>query len=404
MLATPHTEVLAHDWFPPVILGREVAVAEVVRRLDPPHPLAPGPWMVGVVGPRGSGTSAVARRAAREVADRVRASAAGAFPRWLALRTARHRGTHGVASALLGALDEGFDGRGFRVAEILAGFLRRVRREARPAVIVLDDVRTGGPDLGPVLRALGEPDRFLPEGESGLPTVWTVLAGTAEGVLRADAALGGRWSIGPFVAVPPYTPRALRQLVDDRAARALGGPAPAELVTRITETAIAEGGGASRAIDLLRRALTGGEVGRRALTPRARRGDPSLAIESWVVRAIEEAARGSSARLGDVRRFEAKYARERGTSPLPATTLWRRILRLEQAGYVRREVRPGGEGGTRSVVRLIAPVDEWVITPHHRETLRGSGGWPGGSEPDARGPGDAPPGPGFLPPSDAEVD
>jgi hypothetical protein len=404
MFATTHAEVLSHDWLPPVILGREAEVAEVVRRLDPPHPRAPPPWMVGVVGPRGCGTSTVARRAAREVADRVRTSGPGPVPRWVAVRVAGHRGTHGVASALLATMDEGFDGRGFPVAEILAGFLRRLRRDGRPAVLVLDDVRVGGPDLGPVLRALGDPDRFLPEGENGIPPVWTVLAGTTESVERAEADLVGRWRIGPFIPLSPYAPRALRALVTDRAARAMGRPTPPELADRIVETTVADGGGALRAIDLLRRALVRGAGGRRGPSPTSRRGAPAIAIESWVVRAIEEASRGRSARLGDVKRFEARYARERGTTPLPATTLWRRIVRLEQAGYVRREVRPGGEGGTRSVVRLVAPVDEWVIAPHHRETRPTSEAWAGGLELDGEGRAGGPPAPGFLPPPDPAVD
>src|SRR5271170_5288466 len=127
MLDTPHPEVLAHDWLPPVLLGREAEMVEVVRRLDPPHPHAPAPWMVGIVGSRGSGTSSVARRAAREVADRLRASSPAAIPRYVAIRTAHHRAAHGVAAAMLGTMDDGFDGRGFPVLEILAGFLRRLR-------------------------------------------------------------------------------------------------------------------------------------------------------------------------------------------------------------------------------------------------------------------------------------
>jgi hypothetical protein len=377
MFPTPHSEVLAEDWLPPIVLGRETEVHELVRRLDAPHPRSPPPWMVGVVGPRGSGTSSVARRAAREVADRVRSSTTGPPPRWIAVRTSRYRGTHGVASALLGAIDVGFDGRGFPIAEILAGFLRRIRRESRPCVLVLDDVRVGGPDLGPVVRAIGNPDRFLPEGESGLPPIWTLLAGTFDAVLRAERELGGRWKIGPYVHLERYDAHSIRALVTDRAARALGAPPVPELVTRVVERVIAEGEGAQRAIDVLRRTLIA-PVGRRSQpaslrTPR----DPALPIESRVVRAIEQASRTAPARLGEVRRCEARLAREEGASPLPPTTLWRRIVRLEQAGYVRREVRPGGVGGTQSLLRLVAPVDEWVIAPDRSETHPTSGAWSG---------------------------
>jgi len=375
MLATPHSELLAHDWLPPVVLGREAEVAEVVRRLDAPRPRAPPPWVVGVVGPRGAGTSAVARRAAREVADRIRTAGELGIPRWVAVRTARARGTHGVASALLRALDDGFDGRGFAVPEILAGFLRRLRREGRAAVLVLDDVRVGGPDLAPVLRALGNPDRFLPEGESGIPPVWTVLAGSPEALARTETDLAGQARIAPFVPLAPYDPHALRALVTDRTARVLGRSAPPDLVERILTTTVQDGGGATRAIDLLRRALLGAPTGRSAAAERRARGESAISIESWVVRAIEEAAQGRAARVGDVRRYETRYARERGFAPLPATTLWRRIVRLEQAGYIRRDVRPGGLGGTRSIIRVIAPVDEWVTVPRRSEIRPGSAAW-----------------------------
>ncbi|MGA8303932.1 MAG: AAA family ATPase [Thermoplasmata archaeon] len=386
MLATPHPEVLALDWLPPVILGREAEVAEVVRRLDAPDPHAPPPWMVGVVGPRGAGTSSVARRAAREVADRLRVSHPGVIPRWVALRTPRYRATHGVAAALLASMDEGFDGRGFPVAEIVAGFLRRLRREGRPLVLVLDDVRVGGPDLGPLLRALGDPDRFLPEGESGIPRVWTVLAGTPEGVRRAESELHARWRIGPFVTVAPYGGHSLRSLVDDRTSRALGRSAPPELVERIVERTVEDGGGAIRALDLVRRALLGPLARRPGELGRPRGGELALPIESRVIRAIEEAARGRTASVGDVKRLEARYARAQGVSPLPPTTLWRRIVRLEQAGYVRREVRPGGVGGTRSVVKMIAPIDEWVIAPRFRETHRAYEPWVASGRTDAAAP------------------
>ncbi len=375
MFPTAHPEVLAEDWLPPVVLGREAAVVDVVRRLDPPTPHAAPPWMVAVVGPRGCGSSSVARRAAREVADRVRGTQPGPPPRVISIRTARCRGSHGVASELLHSIDDGFDGRGFPLLEVLAGFLRRVRRDGRPVVLVLDDVRPGGPDLSPILRALGAPDRFLPEGEHGLPALWVVLAGSPDAVRKAEVDLGGLWRIGPFVRLPPYEPQELRRLLEDRADRALGRPSPGALLNACVERSVADGGGAARSVELLRRALVApGE--RRSDSPRLRRArSPPVAVEPRVVRAIEEAAQGVAARVGEVRRFEARLARAAGEHPLPATTLWRRIVRLEQAGYVRRDVRPGGSGGTRSVLRVLAPVDEWVIAPALPGTLRASGGW-----------------------------
>lgn len=385
MTTVAHPEVLSHDWLPPVAFGRAREVDELVRRLDPPSPRAPKPWVVAVTGPSGAGSSTVARRAAREVSDRVRASQGGPLPRMFSVRTAVLRGTHGVATALLQRWDEGFDGRGFPVPEILAGFLRRVRREGRPTVMVLDDVAVGGPDIAPVLRALADPDRFLPEGESGLPPIWTVLAGTPEGMGTLERSLGPRVTIAPFVALAPYGFDELRSIVTDRAERALGAPVPPHVVERVVHRTAEDGGGAARAVDLLRRELLGvtfHDLPDGVVSARLR----GVSIEPWVVRAIAVASQGTAARLCEVRHLEAELATASGARPLPTTTLWRRIVRLEQAGYVRREIRPGGSGGTLSVLRVLTPLDEWVTTYRRTENRPTAGstaaGW---SEPAGEG-------------------
>lgn len=375
MQPTTNPEVLANDWVPPVAIAREAEVQELVRRLDPPTPRAPPPWIVGVAGPAGSGTSTVARRAAREVMDRLRASGPATPPRWIAVRTGLLRGAHGVACALLRRFDEGFDGRGFPTAEILAGFVRRLRRDGRPTVLLLDDIGVGGADLAPVLRAIGDPDRFLPEGESGLPSIWTILAGSAEGLNTAVAAAGPRCAVRPFVELSPYPQEVLRAIVTDRAQRACGHPAAAPLVHRVVARAIEDGLGARRAIDLLRRDL----LGVRGPGTSGTFAGGTVSVEPRVVRAIGAASHGVSACLGDVRRFEAEIAQRQGVRPLPTTTLWRRLVRLERAGYVRREIRPGGSGGTRSVLRLLTPIDEWVTEAHPSGTPRGFGGPDGSS-------------------------
>jgi AAA ATPase domain len=372
MMAPLHVEVLANDWLPPVAIGRRREVAEVVRRLDPPTPRAEPPWIVGVAGPSGSGTSVVARRAAREVADRLRASSQGVSPRYLGVRVAELRGAHGVATALLRRWDDGFDGRGFPVAEILAGFLRRTRREARPVVLVLDDVHVGGPDLGPILGAIGNPDRFLPEGENGLPPFWTILAGTPDALATTHAAVARRAPFAPFVGLEPYDERTLAAIVADRAGRVVGRPVPDSLTARIVARAVEEGGGARRAIELMRREFLRGSLAGFE-RPFRERETYGVTVEPRVVHAIGAASGGVAALLGEVKRCEADLARAQGRRPLPTTTLWRRIVRLERAGYVRREIRTGGSGGTRSVVRVLTPIDEWVTVPHPRETLRADG-------------------------------
>jgi hypothetical protein len=386
MLPVASPEVLSNDWLSPAPIGRERDVQEVVRRLDAPAPAAPPPWVVAVAGASGSGTSTVARRAAREVVERLRRTPGGAGARVLHARVATLKGPHGVATELLRRLDDGFDGRGFPVAEILAGLLRRLKREHRPFVVVLDDVGVGGPDLGPVLRALAAPDRFLPEGEHGLPPWWTLLAGTTEGLAGVARSLGRELALGPPVSLPPYRSDVLAAIVRDRAERALGRPVPSGLVERVVASAVEDGGGSRRAVDRLRRELLGGgRAYRPGFVPR--QGEAAVQIEPWVVDAIRSASQGAAACLADLRRAEADLARRHGLEPLPTTTLWRRIVRLEQAGYVRREIRTGGAGGTRSVVRVLTPIDEWVTAPSPPQTRRASSGYAEALEGATRPPG-----------------
>ncbi len=383
MQTSVHPEVLAVDWVPPILLGRERELVEAIRRLDPPRPRHPTPWGLAVAGPSGAGTSALARRAAREVADRVRAASPGPSPRILPVRTGPLRGAHGVATAFLQRLDDGFDGRGFPVSEILAGFLRRLRRDGRPSILVVDDLHVGGPDVGPLLRALGSPDRFLPEGEFGLPPTWTVLAGTSEALAAAERSTEGGWALGPSLMLAPYAEGTLAAIVRDRHERATASSAPPALVASAVRRALEDGTGATRAIDVVRRRLVG--VSLRSDSGLSRRARFAVPVEPRVLAAIGAAVRGSSARLGEVKRWEVSLAGERGERPLPTTTFWRRIVALERAGYLRREIRPGGIGGTRSIVRLLTPLDEWVTAPTPWGSPRGAAAWSA-----ARPPAEAP--------------
>ncbi len=399
MPAVANPEVLARGWLAPLALGREREVAEVVRRLDPPSPEAPPPWLVAVAGSPGGGTSTVARRAAREVSDRIRAGLAGPPPRLLEARTAVLRGTHGVATSLLQRFDPGFDGRGFPAAEVLAGVLRRIRRDPRPTVVLLDDVDVGGPVLAPIVRALANPDRFLPEGESGLPPIWILVAGSREGLGTALAGLEPAIPVRPFVDLAPLSSARLVEIVRDRAERALRHAPPASLVAKVVDRTVEEGGSVRRALDLLRRELL---KDLRGTDPSGLRfgGEEGVPVERRVVRAIQEASRDALASLGEVRRWEAMLAEGEGARPLPPTTLWRRIVRLERAGYVRREIRAGGAGGTRSIVRVLTPVDEWLTAPDPSGTPRADGWRVSGEAAEARAAGpERPPLP--APPSGA---
>ena len=359
MLAVPHPEVLAPEFVPPVLRYRNRELGEVGAGLNEVERTA-----VVVVGPPGSGSSAVARLAARRAAEELRRIAPSEPPALVAaVRLRWTRGAQGVAGALVQHLDPGFHAEGFPTNEIMAGFIRRLRRDRRAAVVVLDDVGRSAPELSGILRAFAHPDRFLPEGVDDPPRLRLLLAGAPEavGVWRHFARGDG----GPFrrVELAGYTREQLEGIVRDRLERALAREAPNALAREVADRAMADGGGATRALEILRRRL----LGRAELVTRPSLGAPMPAagaiVEPHFIEAIERAASGSAAALGTVRAWEERLAALAGRRPLPLTTMWRRLLRLEAMGLVRRTVRTGGPGGTRSTLELITPVREWPSPP-----------------------------------------
>lgn len=382
MLALPHPEVLSIDWLPPTLPARGSQLRDAELALDRETDRHETRFLA-VEGPEGAGTSVVARRAVRAWMDR---RYCGGEWRALPVRVRPCRGTATVAGALLRHFDPGFEPRGFPAMEILAGCLRRLKREGKPAAIVLDDLDPGAPPLAPIVRGLASPVRFLPEGDENLPPLTVVLAGRPAAVDRIRRASG--LSI-PRVTLPPYSFTELETIVRERLARALGREAPADLAHAIVRRAHEEGRGAARALDLLRRELTGWTASRASSVYRPLGRERRLWVEEHLVRAIELASRPGAPTLREVRERERATAREAGVAPLPTTTFWRRVVRLEQAGYLRREVRTGGAGGSRSRLYVLLPVAEWITIPRAAGTPRASG--PAFGAPEARvGPLSAP--------------
>jgi len=349
-------EVLAHDWMPPHPLLREAAISELTALLTEPPGLGERLPVV-VEGPPGSGTSLLARWVARETAMHRRGPD-GRIPHVVATRVRWCSGSTAVAGSLLRTYDEGFREHGFSIAEVMAGFIRRSLREGRPVTVLLDDLSAGCPEVGPIVRALVHPERFLPEGVEGSVPVQVILAGS--GGARGAFAQVEREGVGLSrrIRLPPYSAEELRRIIEDRARSALGGPTPEGLVERLTQRAMSEGRGASRALELLRLELSDDEPYLSA--------PPSISLGALfpselgrrVLRALSAAGPSGPVDLATVRAVESRLARASGDRPLAPTTFWRQIIRLEQAGVISREVRSGGPGGSRSRIRLLSPAPD----------------------------------------------
>jgi hypothetical protein len=364
------TEVLGEQWVPPVAIGRakeiETTVAAAESSREPPT----RPGLAIVEGPAGSGSSTVARQAARRLADRCRAASADGRVRIVTVATRLFRSPHGVAAALVRSYDEGLDGRGFPWGDLLAGFLRRTRRDRRPTVVILDDLRVGGPDLLRLVRGLADPGRFLPEGESDLPPFYTLVAGTSESLRPLGREAAGRWALVRPVTLSPYSEDRLREIVVDRMVRATDRAAELGRAVEIAHRSFQEGGGASRAIDLLRREFG---VASSSPGPVPSFADPSLPIEPHLRRALECAFATQGCEVKELHRWEIHWAHQAGRPPLATTTFWRRMVYLERRGWIRREVRYGGVGGSRTYLYLRRPVEEWFTDPATRGIRRGDG-------------------------------
>lgn len=353
MSAIPHPEVLDPNWLPPVPIGRRRVLERVVNWLGDPYPNEPPPFAASVVGPPGSGTSTIAGLAARRVRDALRREQLGPPAALVNVPVGGLRGTHAIATAMLQSLDSGFNGRGFPNAQILAGFLHRLQRDEKPAIVVLDNIGPATPNLTSLVKALTDPQQFLPEGAGRAPPLWLILAGRKTGVQMGGRNGPVRFPVGHQISLEPLTATELEAIVRDRAERALGRTAPPELIDGIAACAMESGFGARRAVELLRRELLGPSL---PALPRPRMlATNEGPVEPRVLWAIERAMVNGRAPVGLVRAWEGRYARLEGRPSLPVTTLWRRIVRLEGSGYLRREVRVGGPGGSQSFLEVLRP-------------------------------------------------
>jgi hypothetical protein len=367
MFRAVHPEVLAPDWLPPVPLGRRGPLDSLLRWLNEPPVSKSHTGAAIVLGPRGSGTSTLGRLAARAWAEEQASPQNSAGVVQALVRPAEVHGAQGAAGELLRALDPDYQLRGFPVSELLAGFLRRLRTAQRPAVVVFDELGPGAPDLSRLISGLVDPDGFLPEGGAGVPSIAVLLAGSPEALRsisksRLPTMLGTR-----TLRLLPYTEPELTAIVRDRAERSLARPVPAEWVERVVRRAMRDNASATRAVEVLRHELVGPDVSE--LGPVYSNDDlgSEISIEPPLLSALGQLEEGVPVRIGELRHRATDLARTHGEAPMPATTFWRRIIRLERAGLVRRSVRTGGSGGSLSTVALIRPLGEWsTITDRSR--------------------------------------
>jgi RecA/RadA recombinase len=344
----PHA--LKGAWGSPVLVGRTEVLARqettVLSGLTPGRRVA-----VSISGPRGSGTSTVAAHLVGTDQARLTRPEPKGTPLLLRADVSACRTPLALVTALFRDIDPAFIGRGASTEFLTLLLLRRIRTVARPTIIWLDQIRPSGLDVSRVLRPLAHPEQLLPEGPAGLPAMLLVASGAAD-VLPDDPEV-------VHTELRPLPARDLCKAIMTRANLAFNAPPSLEAVEAIASLSISRGWGLSMVGELLaeagRRAEARGgrwleveDVALPASLPRAGRDASSFEA---VLLEVLRAATGVTT-VGKLKRALDARCQEAGLRQPTQARLWRHLVGLERKGLVRREVRVGGAGGSRTEVAL----------------------------------------------------
>ena len=341
---------LAPAWGPSTLVGRE----EIISRLE--TSILSGLTLrnrvaVSILGPRGSGSSTVAAHLVATAKNRLTRPGSKGTPLLLRIDASACRSPSALVSALFREIDPLYDGRGASTEFGALLLVRRLRTLRRSAILWIDQVGAKASHVDRVLRCLAHPERLLPEGPAGLPTMLVVTSGERNpfpedpSVVRADLA--------------PLSMRDMCRAITARANLAFNTSPPTDTVEAIARLSVAHGWGLSMVGEFLaeagRRAEARGALGVEAedvaLPAQVpRRGADAEGFAAAILEVLQE-ARGPIS-VGELRRRVEARCAELGLRAPTQARLWRHLVALERKGVVRREVRMGGTGGSRTEVCL----------------------------------------------------
>ena len=342
--------ILERAWQAPTLIGREELLSSL-ERASLSLSAGGAPLAVSVFGPRGSGSSAVAAHVVATAMERLTQPGSKGTPLLLRADASACRSSSALVSALFREVDPGYDGRGASTEFSALLLLRRLRTMARPAIVWADQVEAKAAHVDRVMGLLAHPERLLPEGAAGLPTMLVVASGERN-VLPEDA------SVVRTVLAPPQA-RDMCRAIMTRANLAFTTLPSLEAVEAIASLSISCGWGLSMVGELLaeagRRAEARGgrwlEVDDVTLPANlARAGRDGSSFEALLLEVLRATAGATT--VGKLRRALDARCQETGVRQPTQARMWRHLVGLERKGVVRREVRMGGPGGSRTLVHL----------------------------------------------------
>ena len=317
------------------------------------------PRLVVLGGPRGAGTSALAR----ELVDQVKRTWRGSVREdpvvvhvdVSSLNHSKGDPSRGVATAILQRFNESVQVQGSSSGRVAWWALRRISVQASPVVVWLDQVHETTHTLATVLEPLLEPGRVLEAGVQ-LPPLLVVVSGTGRTELGSlPENVSTRWILVPLL------PRSVLEEVVVERALELGCEITPGAVSKVLSIMVTTGRGLSIMDEVLSPAAA--NTGRRqdgviheqdVTTPRSSvRGKVSRqALEVRVLEILRKA--GGPLTMGELVEQLAQDLTRAGEAHRSGGTLRRLVARLEALGLVERKVVMGGVGGTRSVVASAA--------------------------------------------------
>jgi len=303
--------------------------------------------IIAVTGPRGSGTSALASRLAREMICHPPLRNGQPRPRLLRLDLRACRGEHHAFVQLFRNFDKDFGGQGFSAEFLACLFKRRLAADITPSVIWIDNI-PAHPEFEILWRT------FLHEdGLSGCTAM--ILSGEMDPTRRLPLNTDRRVN---RLVLQQLGPEKLLHALEGMAAEAFVTPPAGSVLISVRDRLLSRGWGLSMAACILKRSgeraqARGVEIVEERDLPSTRTG-PRVKDPAVVDSMILEGARSSPDGRGLEFRALSLHLRRRLAAEghgFPSTSQIRRhLIRLEAAGLLERRVRVGGPGGTRSLI------------------------------------------------------
>lgn len=322
--------------------GRDGVLEELRQTASDPSPIL-------IQGPRGVGTSAIAR----EYVSDMRAQLNDRNPVVIRVDVSAQNSPSGdpsyrVAAALLRHFQPDAPVKGASRNRIMWWFLRRVMAGGTPVILWLDQLRPNVRSLESILGPLLTPGLLLDD-VRGLPPVFLVLSGSG------DAGLNGNVK---RIQVPPLPVRIIHEILEARVHQTGRVWTPGAL-GKVTDILATRGNSLSVMDEVVKaaveRAGCHGIITEQDVAPpssKERHRASKKQVDLRLLGVLRSA--GGKLSMGElVEELGRAFSSEGESAPSPSNVR-RWTARLQALGTVKRSVAMGGDGGSRSTVSLYS--------------------------------------------------